>query len=36
MAEFKNINNNKDKMNDDLVKKEVVDILHEIDINEDE
>ena len=30
------INNNKENMNDELVKKEVVDILHEIDRNEDE
>jgi hypothetical protein len=33
---YNRINNNKDKMNDDLLKKEVVDILHEIDRNEDE
>lgn len=33
---YNRINNNKDKMNDEFVKKEVVDILHEIDRNEDE
>ena len=33
---YNRIKNNKDKMNDDLLKKEVVDILHEIDRNEDE
>ena len=33
---YNRINNNKDQMNDDLLKKEVVDILHEIDRNEDE
>jgi ribonucleotide reductase beta subunit family protein with ferritin-like domain len=33
---YNRINNNKDKMNDNLLKKEVVDILHEIDRNEDE
>lgn len=35
-ALYNRINNNKENMNDELVKKEVVDILHEIDINEDE
>ena len=33
---YNRINNNKENMNDELVKKEVVDILHEIDRNEDE
>ena len=35
-ALYNRINNNKENMNDELVKKEVVDILHEIDRNEDE
>ena len=33
---YNRINNNIENMNDELVKKEVVDILHEIDRNEDE
>lgn len=33
---YNRINNQKDKMNEKLFKKEVVDILHEIDRNEDE
>jgi predicted transcriptional regulator len=33
---YNRINNNIDKINDDLLKKEVVDILHEIDRKEDE
>ena len=33
---YNRIKNNKENMNDELVKKEVVDILHEIDRNEDE
>ena len=32
---YNRINNQKDKINDDILKKEVVDILHEIDRNED-
>ena len=33
---YNRINNQKDKMNEELFKKEVLDILHEIDRNEDE
>ena len=33
---YNRINNQKDKMNLDLFKKEVVDVLHEIDKNEEE
>lgn len=32
---YNRINNQKDKMNEELFKKEVLDILHEIDRNED-
>ena len=32
---FNRINNQKEKMNEELFKKEVLDILHEIDRNED-
>lgn len=32
---FNRLNNQKSKIDDDLVKKEVLDILHEIDRNED-
>ena len=33
---YNRINNQKDKMTEELFKKEVLDILHEIDRNEDE
>lgn len=33
---YNRINNQKDKMNIDIFKKEVVDILHEIDRNDEE